>query len=402
MFSGIVETMAQIVKIEQEQTNKHFTLRNPYGEPLKIDQSIAHNGVCLTVVKMEGDLYTVTAMQETLNRTNLGEAKEGDWVNLERSMLLGERLDGHIVQGHVDQTARCIEVRETEGSWYYRFEYESTKEMAMRGYFCVDKGSVSINGVSLTVCEPDVVDGKGYVSVCIIPYTHDNTNFKYIEVGTQVNLEFDIIGKYITRMNQLIQYQEMDKISYAIGLSMGQNLMGSGVTSLEYADLAAGIKDVLEKNQPQISYQEAQQVLGKFFSELEEKIAGEAKAAGEAFLAENAKREGVKVTESGLQYEVLEATIGQKPKATDKVRVHYEGTLIDGTVFDSSYKRGESITFGLNQVIKGWTEGLQLMSIGSKYKLYLPYQLAYGERGAGANIPPYAALIFTVELLGIE
>ena len=194
----------------------------------------------------------------------------------------------------------------------------------------------------------------------------------------------------------------MDKISYALGLSMGQNLMGSGVTSLEYADLAAGIKDVLEKNQPQISYQEAQQVLGKFFSELEEKIAGEAKAAGEAFLAENAKREGVKVTESGLQYEVLEATIGQKPKATDKVRVHYEGTLIDGTVFDSSYKRGESITFGLNQVIKGWTEGLQLMSIGSKYKLYLPYQLAYGERGAGANIPPYAALIFTVELLGIE
>ena len=194
----------------------------------------------------------------------------------------------------------------------------------------------------------------------------------------------------------------MDKISYAIGLSMGQNLMGSGVTSLEYADLAAGIKDVLEKNQPQISYQEAQQVLGKFFSELEQKIAGEAKAAGEAFLAENAKREGVKVTESGLQYEVLEATIGQKPKATDKVRVHYEGTLIDGTVFDSSYKRSESITFGLNQVIKGWTEGLQLMSIGSKYKLYLPYQLAYGERGAGANIPPYAALIFTVELLGIE
>ena len=194
----------------------------------------------------------------------------------------------------------------------------------------------------------------------------------------------------------------MDKISYAIGLSMGHNLMGSGVTSLEYADLAAGIKDVLEKNQPQVSYQEAQQVLGKFFSELEAKIAGEAKAAGEAFLAENAKREGVKVTESGLQYEVLEATIGQKPKATDKVRVHYEGTLIDGSVFDSSYNRGESISFGLNQVIKGWTEGLQLMSIGSKYKLYLPYQLAYGERGAGANIPPYAALIFTVELLGIE
>jgi FKBP-type peptidyl-prolyl cis-trans isomerase FklB len=194
----------------------------------------------------------------------------------------------------------------------------------------------------------------------------------------------------------------MDKISYALGLSMGQNLLGSGVTSLNYADLAAGIKDVLEKNQPQISYQEAQTVLNKFFSELEEKLVGEAKASGEAFLAENAKREGVKVTDSGLQYEVLEETIGQKPKATDKVRVHYEGTLIDGTVFDSSYKRGESITFGLDQVIKGWTEGLQLMSIGSKYKLYLPYHLAYGERGAGANIPPYSALIFTVELLGIE
>ena len=127
-----------------------------------------------------------------------------------------------------------------------------------------------------------------------------------------------------------------------------------------------------------------------------------AKAEGEAFLAENAKREGVKTTESGLQYEVLEATIGQKPKATDTVRVHYEGTLIDGTVFDSSYKRGESISFPLNGVIKGWTEGLQLMAVGSKYKFFIPYQLAYGEHGAGASIPPYAALIFTVELLGIE
>ena len=194
----------------------------------------------------------------------------------------------------------------------------------------------------------------------------------------------------------------MDKISYALGLQVGQQLSGLGEVSFDYADLTAGIKDMIEKNQPQISLQEAQQVLGKFFSELEQKIAGEAKAAGEAFLAENAKREGVKVTESGLQYEVIDATIGQKPKAADKVRVHYEGTLIDGTVFDSSYKRGESITFGLNQVIKGWTEGLQLMSVGSKYKLYIPYQLAYGERGAGANIPPYAALIFTVELLGIE
>ncbi len=194
----------------------------------------------------------------------------------------------------------------------------------------------------------------------------------------------------------------MDKISYALGLSMGQNLMSSGVESLNYTDLAEGIKDVLEKQKPQISYQEAQQVLNTFFQELEQKVAGAAKAAGEKFLAENAKREGVKTTASGLQYEVLEATIGQKPKATDKVKVHYEGTLTDGTVFDSSYKRGEPITFGLNQVIAGWTEGLQLMSIGSKYKLYIPYQLGYGAQGAGGSIPPYAALIFTVELLGIE
>ena len=194
----------------------------------------------------------------------------------------------------------------------------------------------------------------------------------------------------------------MDKISYALGLSMGQNLMGSGVEKLNYQDLAAGIEDVLTHAQPKITYQEAQQVLNTFFQELEAKVAGAAKADGEKFLAENAKREGVKVTASGLQYEVLEPSLGQKPKATVTVRVHYEGTLIDGTVFDSSYKRGESISFPLNGVIKGWTEGLQLMSIGSKYKFFIPYQLAYGERGAGASIPPYAALIFTVELLGIE
>ena len=206
MFSGIVEKMAQVVKIETEQTNKHFTLRNPFGEALSIDQSIAHNGVCLTVVKIEGDLYTVTAMQETLRLTNLDLLKEGDWVNVERSMLLGGgRLDGHIVQGHVDQKAQCIEVKETDGSWYYRFEYESDRTMIERGYFCVDKGSVTINGVSLTVCEPDVVDNKGYVSVCIIPYTHEETNFKYIEVGTIVNIEFDILGKYISRMSQLLK-----------------------------------------------------------------------------------------------------------------------------------------------------------------------------------------------------
>ena len=199
MFSGIVETMAQVVKIETEQTNKHFTLRNPFGEALSIDQSIAHNGVCLTVVKIDGDLYTVTAMLETLRLTNLDLLKVGDYVNVERSMLMGGRLDGHIVQGHVDQKATCIEAKETDGSWYYRFEYDSSREMIERGYFCVDKGSVTINGVSLTVCEPDIQGNKGYVSVCIIPYTEENTNFKYIKVGTVVNIEFDILGKYLSR-----------------------------------------------------------------------------------------------------------------------------------------------------------------------------------------------------------
>ena len=199
MFSGIVETMAQVVKIETEQTNKHFTLRNPFGEALSIDQSIAHNGVCLTVVKMEGDLYTVTAMQETLRLTNLDNLKVGDYVNVERSMQMGGRLDGHIVQGHVDQKAVCVEAKETDGSWYYRFAYDSSRDMIERGYFCVDKGSVTINGVSLTVCEPDIQGDKGYVSVCIIPYTHENTNFKYIEPGTVVNIEFDILGKYLSR-----------------------------------------------------------------------------------------------------------------------------------------------------------------------------------------------------------
>ena len=204
MFSGIVEALTPVVKIESEQGNKHFTLRNPFSDGTTIDQSIAHNGVCLTVVKNEGDLCTVTAMQETLNRTNLGVIKEGDFVNLERAMQMGGRLDGHIVQGHVDQTAVCTEVKETDGSWYFRFEYESTPEMVERGYFCVDKGSVTINGVSLTVCDPDVKGNKGFVSVCIIPYTYENTNFKYIRVGTVVNIEFDIIVKYLARYNALL------------------------------------------------------------------------------------------------------------------------------------------------------------------------------------------------------
>jgi len=168
-----------------------------------------------------------------------------------------------------------------------------------------------------------------------------------------------------------------NSLSFQLGTSVAQYLMQYGEKELNYEEFKAGIDLVLN-------------------------MSAKAKEEGEKFLAENAKREGVKTTASGLQYEVLEATIGQKPKATDTVRVHYEGTLIDGTVFDSSYKRGESISFPLNGVIKGWTEGLQLMSVGSKYKLFIPYQLAYGEAGAGASIPPYSALIFTVELLGIE
>lgn len=214
MFSGIVEALTPIVKIETEQGNKHFTLRNPFKDGTTIDQSIAHNGVCLTVVKtndqmVNGEMvnvYTVTAMQETLNRTNLGVLKEGDYVNLERAMQIGDRLDGHIVQGHVDQTAVCTEVKETDGSWYFRFEYDTNTEMIKRGYFCVDKGSVTINGVSLTVCDPDIQGNKGYVSVCIIPYTYENTNFKFIQPGTTVNLEFDIIGKYLARYNALLSH----------------------------------------------------------------------------------------------------------------------------------------------------------------------------------------------------
>ena len=205
MFSGIVETMARVVAIEQDHTNLHFTFTCPFADELSIDQSVAHNGVCLTVVKVDHakKTYVVTVMQESLVRSNLGQLNVGDYVNVERSMKLSERLDGHIVQGHVDQTARCTEARETDGSWYYRFEYDSSKDMIRRGYFCVDKGSVSINGVSLTVCEPDVIGDKGYVSVCIIPYTHENTNFRFIEVGTMVNLEFDIIGKYLSRLAEL-------------------------------------------------------------------------------------------------------------------------------------------------------------------------------------------------------
>lgn len=200
MFSGIVEETAKVVKVERELDNMHFTLSCSFANELKIDQSVAHNGVCLTVVKLEEGTYTVTAMKETLNRSNLGLLKEGDLVNIERSMIMQGRLDGHIVQGHVDQTAICTNVQDDNGSWIFTFEYNSSKEMIERGYFTVDKGSVTVNGVSLTVCNPT----KNTFQVCIIPYTFENTNFKNIKKDTVVNLEFDIIGKYICRKNSLL------------------------------------------------------------------------------------------------------------------------------------------------------------------------------------------------------
>lgn len=198
MFSGIVEEAAQVVALRPDKGNLHLTMRCSFVNELKIDQSVAHNGVCLTVVSMTEDTYTVTAIKETLDRSNLGSLKVGDKVNLERSMLMNGRLDGHIVQGHVDQTAVCTEVREADGSWYYTFEYVFNKEMAQQGYMTVEKGSVCVNGVSLTVCDSQ----RNTFQVAIIPYTHDNTNFCQIEKGTVVNLEFDIVGKYISKMMQ--------------------------------------------------------------------------------------------------------------------------------------------------------------------------------------------------------
>lgn len=196
MFSGIIENMATVVAVKRDKENIDLTLECPFAGELSIDQSVAHNGVCLTVVALEGNTYTVTAMKETLDRSNLGLLKEGDKVNVERSMMLNGRLDGHIVQGHVDQTATCIDKRDADGSTYYTFEYRLDREMARKGYFTVDKGSVTVNGVSLTVCEPT----DNTFTVAIIPYTHDHTNFCNIEVGTIVNIEFDIPGKYIARL----------------------------------------------------------------------------------------------------------------------------------------------------------------------------------------------------------
>lgn len=199
MFSGIVEEMATVVAIKNDKENVDFTLTCSFTGELKIDQSVAHNGVCLTVVAIDGNSYTVTAMKETLDRSNLGLLKVGDRVNVERSMLMNGRLDGHIVQGHVDGTAECVDMRDADGSTYYTFEYKFDREMAERGYFTVDKGSVTVNGVSLTVCNPT----ENTFTVAIIPYTHDNTNFCDIKVCSRVNIEFDILGKYIARLQQL-------------------------------------------------------------------------------------------------------------------------------------------------------------------------------------------------------
>lgn len=198
MFSGIVEEFATIVAIEKDMENVHFTLTCSFVDELKIDQSVAHNGVCLTVVKIDGARYVVTAMKETLLRSNLGLLKVGDKVNVERSMMMNGHLDGHIVQGHVDQTAVCVGKEDQQGSYTFTFKYTFDKSMARKGYMTVDKGSVTVNGVSLTVCNSQ----DDCFQVNIIPYTYDNTNFHQIEIGTVVNLEFDIIGKYIARINR--------------------------------------------------------------------------------------------------------------------------------------------------------------------------------------------------------
>lgn len=197
MFSGIVETAATVVALRKENGNLHITMKCDFADELKIDQSVAHNGVCLTVVELPGDgTFTVTAIQETLDRSNLGLLEPGDLVNLERSMPMNGRLDGHIVQGHVDQTAVCTAVEDADGSRYYTFEYEANPEMAKKGYVTVEKGSVTVNGVSLTVCNSQ----RDSFQVAIIPYTFEHTNFKRIVKGSVVNLEFDIIGKYLSRM----------------------------------------------------------------------------------------------------------------------------------------------------------------------------------------------------------
>ncbi|MDE6859865.1 MAG: riboflavin synthase [Duncaniella sp.] len=199
MFSGIVEEAAVVADVINRDGNVDLKVKCSFVDELKIDQSVAHNGVCLTVVALPGDgTYTVTAIRETLDRSNLGLLHPGDLVNLERSMLMNGRLDGHIVQGHVDTTAVCEAIEEVEGSRYYKFSYDVAPEMAAKGYVTVEKGSVTVNGVSLTVCDSERYSFR----VAIIPYTFEHTNFKNIEVGTKVNIEFDIIGKYLARLSE--------------------------------------------------------------------------------------------------------------------------------------------------------------------------------------------------------
>ena len=197
MFSGIIETMATAVAIEKDQENVNFTLSSPIAPQLKPAESLAHNGVCLTVVTVDGNTYTTTAMRETLQKTNLGDLHIGDEVNVERPLAVSARLDGHIVQGHVDETAVCTNVEDAEGSYIYTFEYPLNREMARKGYFCVDKGSVTVNGVSLTVCNPT----DNTFQVNIIPFTYEHTNFHAIKPGTRVNIEFDILGKLVSRLH---------------------------------------------------------------------------------------------------------------------------------------------------------------------------------------------------------
>ena len=193
----------------------------------------------------------------------------------------------------------------------------------------------------------------------------------------------------------------MEKVSYALGLSLGNNLLGSGVNALDYAELAQGIQDVMEQKKPKMSYEEAQTVINDFFQSLQAKGGDKAQSEGKAFLEENSKQPGIVTLPSGLQYEIMSAGTGATPKASDSVKVHYHGTLIDGKVFDSSVNRGEPATFGVTQVISGWVEALQLMPVGSKWKLFIPSELAYGAQGAGQAIAPHTALIFEVELLDI-
>jgi len=193
MFTGIIETMGKVVSIEKEGENTHFSLKSNLTQELKVDQSLAHNGVCLTVVAIDGDIYNVTAIKETLDKSNIGDLSVGDEVNLERAMLANGRFDGHVVQGHVDQTATCVGLEEQDGSWMYTFNYED------KGNITVEKGSITINGVSLTV----VNSQKNQFSVCIIPYTKEHTTFNTLQVGNKVNLEFDIVGKYVLKLSKM-------------------------------------------------------------------------------------------------------------------------------------------------------------------------------------------------------